>query len=208
VALNDPIDEAIAAVPERVAFIDGDERITYRAVGDAIDRAAAALVSRGVARGDRVVLAEGVGLLAVATVLGCARIGAAAAPMSPALTAGEMRTLAAAAGCGRLGVAGEASLSTVADALGAAPMTARELNAVRPEPGHAPAGDEEIAAVLFTGGTTGTPKPIELTHGVLGGCVASRSRSIRRPTRRSGSSASRSTTSRGSSARLLGSPAV
>ena len=167
-ALNDPIDEAIAAVPERVAFIDGDERITYRAVGDAIDRAAAALVSRGVARGDRVVLAEGVGLLAVATVLGCARIGAAAAPMSPALTAGEMRTLAAAAGCGRLGVAGEASLSTVADALGAAPMTARELNAVRPEPGHAPAGDEEIAAVLFTGGTTGTPKPIELTHGVLG----------------------------------------
>ncbi len=167
-SLNDPIDDAIAAVPDRVAFIDGDDRITYGNVGESIERMAAALAARGVSPGDRVALADHVGLLSVATVLGCARIGAAAAPMSPSLTAGEMKTLAAAAGCGSIGVAGEASAAKLAEALGAPPLTTRDLDIEPSVQRPAPAKDEEICLVLFTGGTTGAPKPIELSHGVLG----------------------------------------
>ena len=167
-SLNDPIDEAIGAVPDRVAFIDGDDRITYREVGDAIERAATTLEARGVSSGDRVALADHVGVRAVATVLGCSRIGAAAAPMSPALTAGEMRMLAAAAGCGSIGVADEDSAQKLAEALGTPPLTTRDLETQPPVQRRAPANDDDICLVLFTGGTTGMPKPIELTHGVLG----------------------------------------
>jgi long-chain acyl-CoA synthetase len=167
VSLNDPIDEAIAAVPERSAFIDGETVITYRNVGTAIDRAAAALAARGVSRGDRVALAESTGLAAVATILGCARIGAAGAPMSPALTAGEMKALIAAAGCGPIGVAGAAASASLAEALGTTPLRGRDLDAEAPAHRHAQPGEDAAALVLFTGGTTGTPKPIVLSHGVL-----------------------------------------
>jgi long-chain acyl-CoA synthetase len=173
VSLNDPIDEAIEAVPDRIALIEGEESITYGAVGDAIERAAAALAARGVERGDRVALADTTGLAATATVLGCSRLGAAAAPMSPALTAGEMSTLISAAGCGRVGVAGTAASARMAEALGSTPLTERDLVAEASLQRFPQVTDDEPSLVLFTGGTTGTPKPIVLSHGVLGRRVRS-----------------------------------
>ena len=173
-SLSDPIDESIAAVPDRTAFIDGDLSITYRDVGAAIERASALLAARGVSRGDRVAFVDFVGLLGVATVLGCARLGAAAAPMSPSLTAGEMATLASAARGGPVGVSGNDSADRLAEALGAAPLRDADMrSAGATAPGATPVGDDDISVVLFTGGTTGTPKPIELSHGVLGRRVRS-----------------------------------
>jgi acyl-CoA synthetase (AMP-forming)/AMP-acid ligase II len=169
VSLADPIEEAAAAVPERIAFWDGDVAISYREVSDAVSSAASTLSARGVVRGDRVALAEGTSLVAVATVLGCARIGAAAAPMSPSLTAGEMSVLAAAASCGRVGVASAGAAWRLEEALGSPALGEADLLANRASTPGTPAapGEDEVALVLFTGGTTGVPKPVPLAHGTL-----------------------------------------
>src|SRR5437763_16470802 len=98
--LADPIDEAIALVPSRIALVVDDDEITFAALGDAIDHVSSALVGAGVAPGDRVALVASSGLLATATVLACARIGAAAAPMSARATSNEIEVMARAPGCG------------------------------------------------------------------------------------------------------------
>ena len=130
--LNDPIDEAIAAVPDRVAFIDETGTTTYRELADAIGSEASDLAARGVGAGDRVPLVSAASVHATATVLACARIGAAAVPMSPLLTPSEV--------------------ATVTDEVGAT-------------------GPIDIAVVLLTSGTTGTPKPVPMTHALLEGRV-------------------------------------
>jgi acyl-CoA synthetase (AMP-forming)/AMP-acid ligase II len=167
--LNDPIDAAIEAVAGRVALIDGDRRITFGEVGHAIASAARVLAERGVGAGDRVALAAGAGLAGIATVLGCARLGAASAPMSTLLTAREVSALVETAGCGRVSVASGDASAAMREAVGE-PILAEELFAwgteARPLELH-PVADDDIAVVLFTGGTTGSPKPVPLPHGTL-----------------------------------------
>ena len=168
-SLGDPIDEAVSALSDRTALIVDGSAFTYRDVGDAVSAAVANLNACGVARGHRVALADRCGLFALAGVLGAARIGAAAAPMSPALTSGEIAALAAAAGCGEVGLAGAEARAQMSAALGREPLGEADLLS-RGEPSEAPAAaghGDEVALVLFTGGTTGIPKPIPITHAII-----------------------------------------
>ncbi len=165
--LNDPVVEAIASVPDRAAFIVDDRVVTYAALGRAIDRASAALTAAGVRAGDRVALAERTSVLATATVLACARIGAAAAPMSAASTPAEIATLAAVAGCGRVGVASGETARHMLEALGTDPLTDEILAANEIPSATAETRPTDVAVVLFTSGTTAVPKPIPLSHEVL-----------------------------------------
>jgi long-chain acyl-CoA synthetase len=178
VNLADVIADSIDTVPDRVALICDEEEIPYRRIGEAVSRAAAGLHAGGVRRGDRVALADTCGVLAVATVLGAARIGAAAAPMSPALTALEMAELCRSARCGLVGVAGDDARDRLGRALGNSALGARDVLAGTHAdlPSHA-AKDDDVALVLFTGGTTGAAKPIPMTHGTL----ARRVRSFAQP---------------------------
>jgi acyl-CoA synthetase (AMP-forming)/AMP-acid ligase II len=147
------VDEWAAAWGDRPALIVGDQQWSYAELAAAAHSMAAALHDAGVRRGERVPLVDVGGLLAIATVLGAPRIGAAAAAMSPRLTSDELRTLIELAGAAKVGVAGDGyrgnldgtvlgteALSTGADVLDETP------------------GDE--AVVLFTSGTTGLPKPV------------------------------------------------
>jgi acyl-CoA synthetase (AMP-forming)/AMP-acid ligase II len=95
--------------------------------------------------------------------------GAATALMNPRLTAGELEVLMEAAGTVATGVVG-ARFETVGAAagisplLGAAALLGRHANqrveTQEPEP-------DEDAVILFTSGTTGTPKAVPLTHGMV-----------------------------------------
>jgi fatty-acyl-CoA synthase len=134
-----------------------------------------------VVAGARVAVVDGGSLLSVASVLGAARIGAAAALMNPALTQAELRDLLRNAGCAAFGVAGEAYAGRLRAAGATKTVTPadvlrdRQLSPVSPVE-EAPDRD---ALVLFTSGTTGLPKAV----GITGGQLSARIRGIAAPFR-------------------------
>ncbi|HWF70985.1 MAG TPA: class I adenylate-forming enzyme family protein [Mycobacterium sp.] len=163
------IDNAATGDPDRVALIIGNRRIGYGELATAVARCAAGLAANGVVAGSRVAVVDGGSLLSIASVLGAARIGAAAALMNPALTSPELRDMLRNAGCVGVGIAGE----PYADQLRAAGAT-RTLTPADLLSGHrlsrvSPVEEmaDRDALVLFTSGTTGLPKAVGITSGQL-----------------------------------------
>jgi acyl-CoA synthetase (AMP-forming)/AMP-acid ligase II len=163
------IDAAASGDPNRVALIIGKRTIGYGQLAAAVEQCAAGLAASGVVAGARVAVVDGGSLLSVASVLGAARIGAAAALMNPALTQAELRDLLRNAGCAAVGVAGEPYAGRLRAAGATKTVTPadvlsdRQLLPVSPVE-EAPDRD---ALVLFTSGTTGFPKAVGITGGQL-----------------------------------------
>ena len=175
------IDAAASGDPNRVALIIGKRTIGYGQLAAAVEQCAAGLAANGVVAGTRVAVVDGGSLLSVASVLGAARIGAAAALMNPALTQAELRDLLRNAGCAAVGVAGEPYAGRLRAAGATKTVTPadvlrdRQLSPVSPVE-EAPDRD---ALVLFTSGTTGLPKAV----GITGGQLSARIRGIAAPFR-------------------------
>src|SRR5207302_4347452 len=110
------IREAIGLVPSRRALIIDDSESSFADLGAAIDNAGRALLAAGVGERDRIPLVASSGLLATATVLACARIGAAAAPISARATSNEIEVMARAAGCRNVAVADRDAAQRVREA--------------------------------------------------------------------------------------------
>lgn len=153
------LEAAAAGDPARTALIIDARSTSYGELAQTVHRCAAGLLARGVRAGQRVAVVDVGSLLSIATLIGAARIGAAAALMNPALTPPEIRGLLKGAECVDVAVAGQPFVGRVREAGASTVVTLADFaddarqSPLRGEPG-------EEALVLFTSGTTGLPKPI------------------------------------------------
>ena len=143
---------------------------TYGQLDDLSARFAAVLRSYGVKVGDRIVVQVDKSVGAMALYLGCLRVGAIFVPLNTAYTAAEVdyflgdseprlfvtRSLRDAAADHVL------VMGTTPDS----PLWAEAL-AAQPDPAIAPRTASDIAAILYTSGTTGRSKGAMLSHGNL-----------------------------------------
>jgi acyl-CoA synthetase (AMP-forming)/AMP-acid ligase II len=168
------LDDVVALEPSRVALIIGGLFTSYGELDQAISDAAAGLRAAGAGPGWRIPLVDDASVLAVASLVGATRVGAATALMNPRLTGGELAVLMEAAGTVTTGVVGAGYERVAAEAgidpiLGAEALLGGNAAAGGRESEADPVGD---AVVLFTSGTTGTPKAVPLTHGQVAPRIA------------------------------------
>ncbi|MFO1304636.1 MAG: class I adenylate-forming enzyme family protein, partial [Burkholderiales bacterium] len=169
--------------PRHTAVIVPGEReirLDWREFNAYVNRWANALARQGVARGDRVATVLGNGLELLATYWACAKLGAAAVPLSPLLTAAGLRSLLSDA-TPKVVIASSshrAALDEARESL--APGTVhvlidgddsggyRAYGALLAESHDAEPAVEvdsgDLLTLMYTSGTTGLPKGIQHTH--------------------------------------------
>jgi malonyl-CoA/methylmalonyl-CoA synthetase len=155
--------------------VDGGAQWTYEDLAAASARMAGALREAGVATGDRVVVQAGKSAQALSLYLGLVRMGATYVPLNTDYTPAEVARFLADADP-MLFVAGQAAIDATLPLMppyrvraaslesdGTGTMTAQSMGAVPYSDVHDVAEDD-IAAILFTSGTTGRSKGAMLTH--------------------------------------------
>jgi long-chain acyl-CoA synthetase len=163
--------EAAQMYPDRPAIRLDETTLSYAQLDDLSARAACWLRSRGLRPGDPV----GIMLPNVAHFpvfyYGVLRAGGAVVPMNPLLKAREVAHYLGDSGASlvlawesaaREAAEGAAKAGASAVTIGEATLT--ELRASSPLPEVTRRADDDTAVILYTSGTTGTPKGAELTH--------------------------------------------
>jgi long-chain acyl-CoA synthetase len=182
-SLSWPLEHALQVHGERTAVIDGDRRLTYRELAERVSRLGGALTELGVAPGAFVGVLAGNTTAHLECWLAVPAHGRVInslnhrlAPDELAFMVEDSETRVLVADDARLEVARE--LRERCDALehviyagsGPAPEDCLAYDAVleRSEPATAPdLPADALAAISYTGGTTGLPKGVMLSHGNL-----------------------------------------
>src|SRR5271167_395648 len=169
------LEAVVSQSPHRPALAHGDTELTYRELHQAADRLAARLGERA---GERVaVIAANVPALVVA-LLGAWRAGATVVPLSARLRSFELRRVFADAqpsAAISLAAHGGFSLARELDALGeqigtlSCGIVVDELGEAReelrwPATERAEPLAPDVAAIMYTSGTTGEPKGALMSH--------------------------------------------
>lgn len=178
------VQEAASRYPDRTAVqmrtASGFRKLSYRELLDAIASVSGGLGQKGISRGDRVaILSENrpEWIIAYLAVVAC---GAVVVPLDAQLTDREVSLLIASSGAKavftsaacRQKLPTQASITVFSfdpgDSVPFAELSSGKAGPLPPAPA---AGD--LAAILYTSGTTGDPKGVMLTHGNLASNCAS-----------------------------------
>ncbi|NRB05592.1 MAG: acyl--CoA ligase [Rhodobacteraceae bacterium] len=165
------LDEHAKSQPAALALIDaGGARWDYAALDAAVEDMRALLGGLGVMRGDRVLLLLENCAAAVAVIFACSRMGATVIPVNARQTAAEVTRVIGHAEPMVAVMTSAASEDAAAHAtrMGAETQTGAfgSLSVARIGPSQ-PDDDPDLALLLYTTGTTGTPKGVMLTHANL-----------------------------------------
>jgi long-chain acyl-CoA synthetase len=153
----------------RPALVDGDRRLSWDQLGEAVARRAATLAARDIGPDHALAIVLPNGTDFVVTFLACQRLGALAVPLNPLFTVGELgRHLA---GCPVRGIVTTAALAPdIADWAPGATWVAATRDLDRGATGSAPTpppGRDRPAVYPFSSGSTGTPKGMVRTAAQL-----------------------------------------
>ena len=159
----DTMSRRSAERPEAIAILEGERAITYRALDDAVWRAAAWLAARGIAPGDVVGISLPSSALHLVVVYALARLGAVQVPLAPGQAPALRQSLIDFFGVGAVvGLAGQPPQP--GPALLAADPGWLEPGAVPPARGLRARGDAAGWRFILSSGTTRAPKGILYSH--------------------------------------------
>ncbi|MGH3389707.1 MAG: long-chain-fatty-acid--CoA ligase [Actinomadura sp.] len=178
--LTDVLRERAQQSPDRIAFISGDQRVTYAEFDHRVDRAAAALRAAGVRHGDRIAILDKNSIEYVEQMFAAARLGAVQVPVNYRLSADEVAYIVdnAKARVFLVGpefvplldsIAGRLEHTEHLVVIGATDHAYQDYAAwvgghEAAAPVDADITSADVFVQLYSSGTTGLPKGVMLTH--------------------------------------------
>lgn len=157
----------VAEHGDRTALFDNEQSLTYRQLDEGVEQVAHYLRQLGIGRGQVVGIAAEHSAQTVMAIYGVLRCGAAFLPLNPRLPTARLHAM-----CCKAQVAHilyDPAMQELAQAL-AFPATSLSVASTTPVLASEPWSviePQDLAYVLFTSGSTGEPKGVQVSHGNL-----------------------------------------